>query len=97
MNHDFVDKIWIPDIYIYDLKSFKQKENLKEQSGISINRTSGNLVVQYYFQSEIGFICPIDYANFPFHKPTCLFKLSAGIEYNDTLIFKVQYYSFRCQ
>ena len=46
--------------------------------------------MQYSFQPEIGFVCPIDYKKFPFHKPVCEMKISSNIEFNNTLVYKVR-------
>ena len=45
--------------------------------------------IHYSFQPEIGIVCPIDYKKFPFQKPVCEMKISSNIEFNDTLIYKV--------
>ena len=94
LGHDFLQNIWLPDFYIYDLKTFKVKETLKTQDGIEIQKTNSNdVVIQYYIQCEVGFVCPIDYLNFPFHSPTCELKITSPIETNETLKYKVLYFN----
>ena len=52
--------------------------------------------IQYSFQSEIGFVCPIDYKKFPFQKPVCEMKISSNVEFNNTLVYKVKIKAEMC-
>ena len=49
LGHDFLQNIWLPEFYIYDLKTFKVKKTLKVQDGIEIQKSNSNdIVIQYY-------------------------------------------------
>ena len=90
LGHDFLQNIWLPEFYIYDLKTFKVKKTLKVQDGIEIQMSNSNdVVIQYYIQCEVGFVCPIDYKKFPFHSPTCRLRITSPIETNESLIYNV--------
>ena len=91
LNIDILDNLWLPEFYIHDLKYFEKKKTIKSQDSLLVFKTQeSNLIkIQYSFQPEIGFVCPIDYKKFPFQNPVCEMKISSNIEFNKTLIFKV--------
>ena len=47
------------------------------------------LDITYYVDAEIGFVCGIDYQNFPFLKDVCTLKMSSSLEPNTSIILKL--------
>ena len=75
----FIENIWVPDLYIYDLKDFytSQRIIIKEEGLSIIEEKDGNIRVTYVFEAQVVFTCPIDYAEFPFHSHTCYLKITS--------------------
>ena len=38
----FLNEIWIPDFYIYDLNYFRELESFRIQGGLSVNKNDSN-------------------------------------------------------
>ena len=47
------------------------------------------LVITYRIDSEIAFVCPIDYSKYPFHFHICKLKISSFSKTNNSMLFKV--------
>ena len=108
MNVDisFLDNIWIPDFYFYDLNHFKELKSFRIQGGLSIvknepNTGNENLFsfefnfsssseVQFTVEAEVVFTCPINYSNFPFHEADCKLRLTSFSQYNSSMMYLVQ-------
>ena len=57
-----VQKIWIPDVEILNLKEFKTLDVLSKLEGLWLNR---NLELIYAVACRIIWICPMTFDNFP--------------------------------
>ena len=61
--HKFqVEKIWIPDVEILNLKEFKTLDVLKKLEGLWLNR---DMELIYAVACRISWICPMTFDNFP--------------------------------
>ena len=62
VNLELVNELWLPNIFIYNLKTFKVVEVLSKHAGLWI--TTNNDV--FYSQAtHITFICPMRFDAFP--------------------------------
>ena len=57
-----VNKIWIPDVEILNLKEFKTLDVLSKLEGLWLNR---DLELIYAVACRIIWICPMNFDNFP--------------------------------
>ena len=57
-----VEKIWIPDVEILNLKEFKTLDVLKKLEGLWLNR---DMEFIYAVACRISWICPMTFDNFP--------------------------------
>ena len=75
----FIRNIWVPEIYIYDLKDFNtgQKNIIKEEGLVISEEKNGDIRITYSFEAQVVFTCPIDYGEFPFHAHTCYLKITS--------------------
>ena len=69
---DFIENLWVPDIYIYDLKDLRTRRTLTPEEGLRIKTEDDNTTkLTYIFEPEVIVVCPIDYSEFPFHSHKC--------------------------
>ena len=72
VNLELVNELWLPNIFIYNLKTFKVVEVLSKHAGLWI--TTNNDV--FYSQAtHITFICPMRFDAFPLDTQVCQQKL----------------------
>ena len=48
------------------------------------------LEIHYISEAKVGFSCPIDYKNFPFHKATCKMKITSMVHFQDSMRFEAE-------
>ena len=41
LNIDILDKLWVPEFYIFDLKYFEKKKTIKSQDSVLVFKTKG--------------------------------------------------------
>ena len=62
MNLELVNELWLPNIFIYNLKTFKVVEVLSKHAGLWVTK---NHDVFYSQATHITFICPMRFDSFP--------------------------------
>lgn len=77
-----IDKIWIPDIEILNLKDFTTLAVLSKLQGLWLNR---KLELIYAVACRITWICPMTFDNFPLDVQVCKFQVGS-FNYDDTKI-----------
>ena len=84
-NLGFVKDLWVPNILIYNLKSYRVIDVLNQLAGLWITPSKQILYSQ---ATHITFICPMRFDKFPLDKQTCKFTLGS-YSYNDLkMVFK---------
>ena len=79
VDASFVKEAWLPNVFIYDLRSFKVTEVLNKMSGVWISRDK---YVLYSQAAKMTIMCPLEFSRFPFDTQTC--KLRVGsYSFND--------------
>ena len=84
---NFIRKLWVPDIYIYDLKNLRIRQTITPEEGLSIKNVDGNKRLTYIFEPEVVVVCPIDYSEFPFHSHTCSLQITSFSRTSDKMEF----------
>ena len=74
---DFIEKLWFPDIYIYDLKEMRTRRTLSPEEGLRVKTANNTTKLTFIFEPEVIVVCPIDYTEFPFHSHTCELKMTS--------------------
>lgn len=78
-NLEFLKDLWVPNILIYNLKSYRVIDVLNQLAGLWI---SLDKQILYSQATHITFICPMRFDKFPLDKQTCMFTLGS-YSYND--------------
>ena len=79
-NLEFVKDLWLPNIFIYNLKTYKVIDVLNKLAGLWIG---ADRTVLYSQATHITFICPMRFDKFPLDTQTCKFQVGS-YSYDDT-------------
>jgi len=74
MNLEFVKDLWLPNIFIYNIKSYKVIDVLSKLAGLWIDT---NKLVLYSQATHISFICPMSFDKFPLDQQRCKFRVGS--------------------
>ena len=74
MNLEFIKDLWMPNIFIYNLKTYKVINVLSKLAGLWID-TDKNVL--YSQATHITFICPMRFDKFPLDTQTCKFSVGS--------------------
>ena len=77
---EFVKDLWLPNIFIYNIKTYKVIDVLNKLAGLWIT-TDQN--VMYSQATHITFICPMRFDKFPLDTQTCKFQVGS-YSYDDS-------------
>ena len=82
----FMENLWVPNIFIYDLRSFTALNVLKKLAGVWI--IEGNQV--YFSQATVvTFSCPMRFDLYPLDAHTCKFRIGSTNLDMSRMIFNV--------
>ena len=84
MNLEFVKDLWLPNIFIYNLKTYKVIDVLSKLAGLWID-TDKNVL--YSQATHITFICPMRFDKFPLDTQTCKFRVGSYSYDSSKLLF----------
>jgi len=79
-NVELVKDLWLPNIFIYNLKTFKVINVLSELSGLWVDSDKNVLFSQ---ATQITIMCPMRFDKFPFDTQTCKFRVGS-YSYNES-------------
>ncbi len=82
MNLEFVKDMWLPNIFIYNLKTYKVIDVLNKLAGLWI---AADKTVLYSQATHITFICPMRFDKFPLDTQTCKFQVGS-YSYDDSIM-----------
>ena len=74
VEKSFVQKLWLPDLEILNLKDFKTQDVISKLEGLWI---TADYEICYGMSSRITFICPMSFEKFPFDVHVCLFRVNS--------------------
>ena len=80
MNLEMTKDLWLPNVMIYNLKTYKVMDVLSKLAGLWIR---ADYVVAYSEATHITFICPMHFDKFPLDTQTCKF-LVGSYSYDDS-------------
>ena len=92
MSLEFVKDLWLPNIYIYNLKTYKVIDVLNKLAGLWIG---ADKAVLYSQATHITFICPMRFDKFPLDTQKCKFQVGS-YSYDDTkMVFVTQHAGYQ--
>ena len=77
VNLELVKDLWLPNIFIYNLKTFKVVEVLSKHAGLWVSPENAILYSQ---ATHITFICPMRFDSFPLDTQVSLLVKQLGSE-----------------
>ena len=92
VNLELVKDLWLPNIFIYNLKTFKVVEVLSKHAGLWVSPENAILYSQ---ATHITFICPMRFDSFPLD--TQVRALAAGTELQAKSDFAQSYHPTKSQ
>ena len=82
---DLIQDLWLPNPFIYNLKSFKVIDGaMSKLSGLWIDRDKN---LWYSQNTLITFICPMRFDKFPFDTQSCKFRVGSYSLDSSKLLF----------
>merc|ERR1719233_2540204 len=84
MNLEFIKDLWIPNIYIYNLKTFEVVNVMSRLGGLWITKEKD---LMYSQATHITFFCPMKFNKFPLDTQTCKFRVGSYSEVSSELDF----------
>ena len=87
ISHEFSKDLWVPNVLIYNLKSYKVIDVLNKLAGLWISDTKEILYSQ---ATHISFICPMRFDKFPLDQQTCKFTLGSYSYNDEVMVFKTR-------
>ena len=85
MSLEFINALWVPNIFIYNLKTYKVITVLSKLAGLWIDTDKK---VLYSQSTHITFICPMRFDKFPLDTQTCSFLVGSYSYDSSKMIFK---------
>jgi hypothetical protein len=83
----FIDKLWKPDIYFYDLKAIQFTEGISPEQGLNLQQEEGRVKVSYNMEVELIMVCSMDVSNFPFDAHFCKLRFTSFSRMSDEMLF----------
>ena len=82
MNLEMVHNLWLPNIFIYNLKTYKVMDVLSKLAGLWVG---ADYAVTYSQSTHITFICPMHFDKFPLDTQRCKFQVGS-YSYDNTIM-----------
>ena len=83
VNLELIKSLWIPNIFIYNLKTFKTIDVLSKLAGLWIDSRKR---IYYSQATSITFICPMLFDSFPLDTQVCKFQVRNRPHHRLTII-----------
>jgi len=80
LDVDFLKNLWVPKIFVYNLKKFEVVEVMSKQDGLWVDKQSK---VFYSQLAYMTFLCPMQFNNFPFDTHSCKIR-TGSYSYNSS-------------
>jgi len=91
MNLEFVKDLWLPNIFIYNIKSYKVIDVLSKLAGLWIDSQKK---VLYSQATHISFICPMSFDKFPLDEQRCKFRVGSYSYDSSKMVFITKAYGY---
>merc|ERR1719320_1459219 len=74
LDVDFLKSLWVPKIFVYNLKKFEVVDAMSKLDGLMVNKHNN---VFYSQLAYMTFLCPMQFNNFPFDTHTCKIRVGS--------------------
>ena len=91
MSLEFIKDLWVPNIFVYNLKTYKVIDVLSKLAGLWID-TDKNVL--YSQATHITFICPMRFDKFPLDTQTCKFRVGSYSYDSSKLVFMTNSFGY---
>jgi len=91
MSKEVLNDLWIPNIFIYNLKTYKVINVLNRIEGVWI-ATDKN--VMFSQATHITFFCPMTFNKFPFDTHSCKFQVGSYFYDSSKMVFETRSYGY---
>jgi len=91
MSIEVLKDLWIPNVYMYNLKTYKVMNVLDRLEGVWIDSDKN---VLYSQASHITFFCPMTFNKFPFDTHSCKFQVGSYSYDSSKMVFKTGSYGY---
>ena len=88
VSSGYLEKVWLPNIFVYNLKSYKVTEVFGKLAGVWVDSDKNILHSQ---AASATFFCPMDFQNFPLDSQTCEFRLGSYSYNNEMMPFNTKH------
>jgi len=86
VNLELINSLWVPNIFIYNLKTFQTISVLSKLAGLWIDRRKR---IYYSQATHITFICPMEFHSFPLDTQICKFQVGSYSYDHNRMLFSV--------
>ena len=87
LDSNQINKIWNPDLTIYNMSSFKRLSILNPSNGfLKIYSKLDKILVDYVFDAQVTIYCKFDYSSYPMDQQHCELRMGS-ISYGTHLNF----------
>jgi hypothetical protein len=87
LDSNQINKIWNPDLTIYNMSSFKRLSTLNPSNGfLKIYSKLDKILVDYVFDAQVTIYCKFDYSSYPMDEQHCELRMGS-ISYGRHLNF----------
>lgn len=91
VNLELIHDLWVPNIFIYNLKTFKVIDVLSKLAGLWINSKKE---IYYSQATHITFICPMLFDSFPLDTQVCKFQVGSYSYDMTKMLFNISHLTF---
>ena len=89
VSSGYLDKVWLPNIFVYNLKSYKVTEVFRKLAGVWVDSDKNILYSQ---AATVTFFCPLNFKNFPLDSQTCVFRVGSYSYNDERMSFNTKHY-----
>ena len=82
----FMELVWKPDLYIWDLNQEHKYSNKLTRETMFIQEYDNTTYVSYSTEIDVGVVWPMNFSRFPFDSNACEFRLSSFIYENEKVL-----------
>ena len=88
VDKHFIDNIWMPDFYIYEMKEMEGFNGVTTMRGLNVHKLGDSVKLLYSMEANVKFQCPLTFHEFPFETNVCKFRLTSYNFPKDQILFK---------
>ena len=89
LSSGYLDKMWLPNIFVDNLKSYKVTEVFRKLAGVWVDSDKNILYSQ---AATVTFFCPLNFKNFPLDSQTCVFRVGSYSYDDERMSFNTKHY-----